>query len=489
MAAELVERERKYEADDRFTVPDVRDVVDDGHVELGRQSLDSVYFDTQERDLLACGVTLRCRTGTTDSGWQLKIPTGDSRTEIRLDPTDNDSVVPKELASLVLGIRRGRSLKHVVTVRTDRSTRRLLTAAGELVVEIADDRVTAVAPGPGSATLSQWREVEAELGPAGSAELLTALDARLVQAGARRSGSANKVARALGTPNGSGRSDRSTVGGGTAGEVIRAYLAQQDHALVFGDLNLRRGLGGIHPTRVATRRMRSTLRIFAGYVDPEAAAGLDAELSWYADLLGQVRDREVQRARFATAVADLPAELVLGPVAATIEQQLLREQLHHQDTLLKTMHGRRYLNLLRQVQRWVSDPPFTDRAADKAASLRTAVRSAERKVGKHLAAALAGDDDEELHKARKAGKRARYAAELAAPVLGGKVKKRIKRYEQLQDILGDYQDGVVAAALLRRLATGTAEHTNENGFTYGLLFAQEQQRAEHSRQLARAWTP
>ena len=106
MAAELVERERKYEADDRFTVPDVRDVVDDGHVELGRQSLDSVYFDTQERDLLACGVTLRCRTGTTDGGWQLKIPTGDSRTEIRLDPTDNDSVVPKELASLVLGIRR-----------------------------------------------------------------------------------------------------------------------------------------------------------------------------------------------------------------------------------------------------------------------------------------------------------------------------------------------------------------------------------------------
>jgi len=158
-------------------------------------------------------------------------------------------------------------------------------------------------------------------------------------------------------------------------------------------------------------------------------------------------------------------------------------------TLLKTMHGRRYLNLLRQVQRWVSDPPFTDRAADKAASLRTAVRSAERKVGKHLAAALAGDDDEELHKARKAGKRARYAAELAAPVLGGKVKKRINRYEELQDILGDYQDGMVAAALLRRLATGTAEHTNENGFTYGLLYAQEQQRAEHSRQLARAWTP
>jgi CHAD domain-containing protein len=99
------------------------------------------------------------------------------------------------------------------------------------------------------------------------------------------------------------------------------------------------------------------------------------------------------------------------------------------------------------------------------------------------------DDDEELHKARKAGKRARYAVELASSVVGGKVKKRIKRYEELQDILGDYQDGVVAAALLRRLATATAQHGNENGFTYGLLYAHEQHRAEHSRQLARGWTP
>ena len=274
----------------------------------------------------------------------------------------------------------------------------------------------------------------------------------------------------------------------TAGDLIRAYLAEQDHALVVGDLSLRRGLGGIHPTRVATRRLRSTLRIFADYLDSDAARALDAELAWYADLLGQVRDREVQRARFAEVIADLPAELILGPVAATIEQQLLTEQLRHAKTLLKTLNGRRYLNLLREVQRWVSDPPFTDLAADKATALRTAVRSGERKVGKHLAAALAGDDDEELHKARKAGKRARYAAELAAPVLGGKAKKRIKRYEELQDILGDYQDGVVAAALLRRLATSTAAHPNENGFTYGLLYAQEQRRAEHSRELARAWT-
>lgn len=343
-----MERELKYDIDDRFTVPDLGGLTADGRVEVGKQNLDSVYFDTDQRDLLASGVTLRCRTGTTDSGWQLKIPTGDARTEVRLDLTDNDTVVPTELAALVLGVRRGRALKHVVTVRTTRSTSRLLTVGGDLLVEIADDRVDAVAPGRGSVTLGQWREIEAELGPAGTQELLAAVDAQLIEAGATRSGHGNKVARALGPPD---RPEPGRPAKDTAGEVIRAYLAEQDQALVMGDLTLRRGLGGIHPTRVATRRLRSTLRIFADYVQPEPAAALDAELSWYADLLGQVRDREVQRARFTETVADLPAELVLGPVAATIEQQLLHEQLQHQKTLRTAMNGRRYLALLRDVQR------------------------------------------------------------------------------------------------------------------------------------------
>ena len=64
-------------------------------------------------------------------------------------------------------------------------------------------------------------------------------------------------------------------------------------------------------------------------LDPAARARLDEELSWYAGVLGEVRDRQVQRARFAAAVSDLPEELVLGPVAARIENDLLAEQLRY----------------------------------------------------------------------------------------------------------------------------------------------------------------
>ena len=483
MASEQLEREYKYTAAAEYRLPDLNGLLPRaGRMEQRTVALDSVYFDTAQHDLLARGVTLRRRNGSVDSGWQLKVPDGDARTEIRLDGGAGGTSVPKELAGLTLGLRRGKSLRRIVTIRTSRTAHRMLDADGRVIVEVADDQVEAVAPGDRSATVTSWREIEAELGSAGTVEDLDTVGARLIESGLEAAVSPNKVATALDispTPT----KDH----GGTAGDVIQDYLRQQDDALVAGDLTLRRGLGGIHPTRVATRRLRSTLRIFADYFDAEQARALDAELSWYAALLGQVRDREVQRVRFAKAIGILPEELVLGPVAAGIEQYLLSEQLRHQSALDKAMAGRRYVALLKETGRWANDPPFTARAGGPTARLRQPVRAAARKVDKHLAAGLASQADAELHKARKAGKRARYAAELAHGVLGKKTRKNVKRYQELQDILGDHQDGVVAADLLRRLAARTARNPQENGFTYGLLYAAEQGRADLSRRRARSW--
>ena len=80
--------------------------------------------------------------------------------------------------------------------------------------------------------------------------------------------------------------------------------------------------------------------------------------------------------------------------------------------------------------------------------------------------------------ARPANRAARYAGELGRPVLGKKkATNSVHRYQNLQDILGEHQDAVVAADLPRRMAAGTAGHPDENGFTYGLLYARELDRA------------
>ena len=68
----------------------------------------------------------------------------------------------------------------------------------------------------------------------------------------------------------------------------------------------------------------------------------------------------MQRARFAKAIAALPDEQVLGPVAARIEEYLWAEQVQHQQALDKAMNGRRYLALL-QESAPVGDRPAVHR--------------------------------------------------------------------------------------------------------------------------------
>ncbi|MGB8792003.1 MAG: CHAD domain-containing protein, partial [Mycobacterium sp.] len=80
----------------------------------------------------------------------------------------------------------------------------------------------------------------------------------------------------------------------------------------------------------------------------------------------------------------------------------------------------------------------------------------------------------------------RYAAELLQPLGGTKRIKRIKKhYKGIQYVLGDHQDTVVASAALRRMALSAGTTAGENGFSYGLLFAREQQISGECRRRAR----
>jgi len=60
--------------------------------------------------------------------------------------------------------------------------------------------------------------------------------------------------------------------------------------------------------------------------------------------------------------------------------------------------------------------------------------------------------DEQLHTVRKAVKRARCAAELAAEARVPGAASYAKRAKRVQDILGDHQDAVTAQATLTELA-------------------------------------
>jgi CHAD domain-containing protein len=324
-------------------------------------------------------------------------------------------------------------------------------------------------------TLHLWREVEVELGPAGEKKDLKRARKLLQDAGAAPSTTPNKLDRALGPalPNG----QASTVESGTVGELVAAYLATQCDVLASNDIGMRTGTPDVHKTRVAARRLRSTLRIFDDVVDAAPAEELDNELNWYSDLLGQVRDRDILSSRLVKQIADLPPEHVRGPVEAELTRTLDAEREDALRRLYRAMRTRRYKHLMQLLRGWRAAPPLTDAASQDGAAAVKHVEKAQRKADKRLR--KADDDIEQLHRARKAFKRARYAAELVEPA-DSQMKSIAGDAQEMQTLLGEYQDAVVAAAFL---ATTSADEHIEAGsaFTYGVLMANELNRAAEIR--------
>jgi len=456
-----IERELKYDVPDGWVLPDPKSVAPDGAtVQVEEVDLHSAYYDTPDRDLLRHGITLRRRTGDADAGWHLKVPAGDARTELRL-PVDGETV-PDEFRGLVRALTNGHELRVIASLDTHRTINRLVSSTGTALAEIADDSVKAVANGD-AAVIQKWREVEVELGEAD--ERLLRRSARwLADSGAWPSDSGSKLARAVGA----GVTPEQPPDGSVAA-VVLAHLREQHRAIVRGDIELRRHSDVVHQTRVATRRFRSVLRVFADLFEPVWARHLDGELKWYAAKLGAVRDLQVMRTHLRDASATLP-DNVRDQTANCIGERLDADERSARGELLEVLDSNRYAALLVDVRAFTEHlPGGGDRRADK---VHRYVRAANRKAAKRLAAAARPPQrDERAHRARKAAKRSRYIAELATPVLGKSAKRLAKREKRVQNKLGMLQDSVMAGDYLRRIGT---EATGPAGFGLGVLWCGEQ---------------
>ena len=274
-------------------------------------------------------------------------------------------------------------------------------------------------------------------------------------------------------------------------DLVADYLIPQLTVLVDAPTHIRAGEDVTHPTRVAARRLRSTVRVFPELFEVPKAGRLDEELQWWAGVLGDVRDLDVQAERLGAALDALPEELVLGPVRAQLDAFLAGRHEAALTRLHEAMDSPRHAALDALLRAWRSEPPFTDAADVGAKKVTRYVQRADRKTHRRLAQASKayrrGDPEADvlMHRARKAGKRHRYAVELATPVLGTKADAVVASRKEFQELLGEHQDSVVAAGLLRELgAQAGADGTN--GFTWGVLHEREQEAAAHGvRQLRR----
>jgi CHAD domain-containing protein len=462
------ERERKYELPPHAELPSLSELATS--VGPRDEKLEAVYYDTLNLRLIRAGLTLRKRTGGKDAGWHLKIPAGDDTREELQFPLGDSNTPPDELVALTLGYTRGVPLVPVARIVTQRASWQLVDDTGTALAELTDDHVRA--ENLSSSTRDDWRELEFELAEDADADLLDRAERRLRKAGLRRARYGSKLARVL-------RPDDAGEPGGTAGDQLMAYLSRQVDALVRHDLLARCDTpDAVHQMRVATRRLRAALRAYRALLDRGRVDRLRAELKWLGGRLGPARDLEVMDADLTEAVDALPPDLAIGPVQARLTRHFSPARADAQRAVVRTLRTKRYLALLDQLDRVVTDPPLTKRARRRAGSeLPEHVRRAYRRTRRRES--TMDGSDASLHEVRKAAKRLRYAAEVAVPAVGKPADKTRKRARTITKVLGDHQDSVVVRPVLRELGV-QAHLAGENGFTFGLLHGREHGRAAGS---------
>ncbi|QKG23179.1 CYTH and CHAD domain-containing protein [Actinomadura verrucosospora] len=496
MAERHLEIEQKYDARADFVLPELGGLP--GAATAGEPetfTLHATYFDTADLRLAAHGITLRRRRGGSDSGWHLKMPAGpDSKQELRA-PLGRPGAVPARLAALVAAYTRGEPLRPVATLETRRTVVRLFGGGGALRAEVADDLVTGQdVRDAADAPAQRWREIEVELGD-GTPELLKAAGKRLRKAGARRTKASSKLGRLLGdaiVPSDAARARAACKarlvaaidngkGPATTGDAVMAYLAAQVGTVTEGDPKARLGEDdAVHRMRVAVRRIRSTLKAYRPVLEDERTEPLGPELKWLAAVLGEVRDLEVLRMRFQER---------LGGTTPPWLDDLARQERTAYKRLNASLKEPRYFALLNELDRLIAEPPLASAAGRKARKElpELVTRSWDRMARAYASIALAEDAEVARHETRKAAKRARYAAELAMPVLGVAAKRVAKDAKRIQEVLGGYQDGVIAMEHLKA-AAARARNTSE-AFDLGLLYGWERCEAETARdRLSVTWS-
>lgn len=141
-----------------------------------------------------------------------------------------------------------------------------------------------------------------------------------------------------------------------------------------------------------------------------------------------------------------------------------------------------YVELLDRLDDFLDHPQLSENAALPARKeVAVLVDRTITKVRHRGRAALATEAGEQrtlaLHDARRAAKRARYAADVLAPFDPKAAEAVSLQMENLQETLGEWHDGAVLAGVLRQLAARTGAQGG-NGFTYGYLLAHEESRGQ-----------
>jgi CHAD domain-containing protein len=222
----------------------------------------------------------------------------------------------------------------------------------------------------------------------------------------------------------------------------------------------------LHDMRVASRRLREVMDIFAVCFPPRLYRPLRKTAALVTRALGEVRDRDVLLEGLAQYRDQAPDEERLGveDLIATLrdERNAFREKMLAALDEIDRRDFRRDLEALLGAD--LQEPRKQGGLRSDATLRENAQRICVVRVADFYGLAPAVHDPErveELHELRIAAKHLRYALEIFQVCFGEDIEKRIEEIKSVQDQIGQIHDCDVLVELLRRHLSVVAQRTHE----------------------------
>jgi CHAD domain-containing protein len=427
------------------------------------------YLDTFDWLLLKNKLALRFRISNGAAMYTLKsiepIEDGIAKrmeTEILLDkPVDVPALVHvKPIRKLVDGIIFPRKLLEHVQIRTDRRRYRLLSPEGA-EIELAFDTSGFSLRGLHKPRRThRLNELEAEIRD-GSGAALEALSSLLSSKFNFPASTASKFEVAI-------ERFKITIPSKKPPEKLRVRLDDRldvavQKILLYQMHRFQEQLPGVqrdidtefvHQARVATRRMRSALRLFRDAIPEGTAAYLRGELKWLGRLFGGVRDLDVfllNQSRFKQQIERFPAKK-----KQAFENWIEKRRRAPLKALWRALESPRYKRFERRMMQFFERPlPLRPRAPLAMRPVREVapviITEKFNAVIEQGHALLADSKLKQYHLLRIQMKRLRYACEFMAPAYDGRLDSFVERTVEIQDCLGELQDTVFTRKFINGL--------------------------------------
>jgi inorganic triphosphatase YgiF len=246
---------------------------------------------------------------------------------------------------------------------------------------------------------------------------------------------------------------------------------------------------GLHQMRVALRKLRAAISVFSGMLRDDRIDTIKSELRWLAREFGPARDLDTL---FIEVLKPLQKQHANEPGFVSISKMFARKRLKSHRQAQEAVQSARFRTLVLDTAEWVEagpwsrseDPPMRASREMPIEIYAANQLSRRRKKIRRRGAKIGNLSPEQLHRLRIQGKKARYAAELFSSVYQGKKsakrsKNIISSLMQMQNCLGGINDVMTRKALCADIIASpgrglTAEQNRRRAFAAGLIIGDQQ---------------